>query len=104
MKQTKKKTIETETVVDVLCDLCGESTKTMVDCDPFSYGTLSFVGGYGSEHDTEQIHMELCEACVYTIVRLRKNGVNISIKHPSTECFEAAFENALSKHLNQKRQ
>jgi hypothetical protein len=79
MKKTKVVKIESDVVIDVICDLCGESTKTLNSVEPFSYGTLSFDGGFGSEHDGERVQLDLCEACVFTIVRLRKSGVYISI-------------------------
>lgn len=105
MKKIEKKKIESDVVVDVLCDLCGESTKTLTDCDPFSYGTLNFHGGFGSNHDMERVQMELCEACVFTIVRLRRSGVYISMDGfnvPEGEPSDDTLENILLKSFNKK--
>lgn len=102
MKKIEKKKIESDVVVDVLCDLCGESTKTLADCDPFSYGTLNFIGGYGGNHDMERVQLELCEACVFTIVRLRRSGVYISVDGNVPECepSDDTLENILLKSFN----
>ena len=102
MKRIEKQKIESEVVVDVICDLCGDSTKIPGGCEQFSYGTLNFSGCYGSEHDCETVRMELCEACLFTIVRLRRSGVYISdgfhilVGEPP----EDTLENILSKHLS----
>ena len=104
MKTTQKQTIESNVVADVICDLCGDSTKLSGipnGCEEFSYGTLNFSGCYGSEHDLETVKMELCEACLFTIVRLRRSGVYISdgFHIPAGELPEDTLENILSKSL-----
>lgn len=104
MKKTQKRAIESDVVVDVICDLCGDSTKISgisSGCEEFSYGTLNFSGCYGSDHDLETVKMELCEACLFTIVRLRRSGVYISDgSHvPVGELPEDTLENILSKSL-----
>lgn len=104
MKKTQKRAIESDVVVDVICDLCGDSTKITgisSGCEEFSYGTLNFSGCYGSEHDCETVRMELCEACLFTIVRLRRSGVYISdgFQVDVVEPPEDMLENILSKSL-----
>lgn len=105
MQKIEKQKIESDIVVDVICDLCGESTKTFNNCDPFSYGTLSFSGGYGSDsHDNERVQMDLCEVCVFTIVRLRRSGVYIStdgFNVPAGEPSDDTLENIFSKSFRQ---
>lgn len=104
MKKIEKQKIESDVVVDVICDLCGDSTKLSgipSGCEEFSYGTLNFSGCYGSEHDCETVRMELCEACLFTIVRLCRSGVYISdgFHVAAGEPPEDTLENILSKSL-----
>lgn len=52
-----------ESVVDVLCDVCGRSTIT--EGGP-EYGTLEAHWGFGSaKHDGERYRVDLCEACFF---------------------------------------
>ena len=46
-----KEIVPTEQVVDILCDVCGRSTKTNFGTN--QYGSLSADFGYGSRHDGE---------------------------------------------------
>ena len=63
-----KAIVPTEQVVDVICDVCGDSTtKTMAQ----EYGTLSAHWGYGSvRHDGERYEVHLCEDCFFETSRL----------------------------------
>lgn len=78
MKKTEKVLRMAETLVEVTCDLCGRSTRIEgleEWAAPFSYGTLTFSGGWGSTHDFEKVHMELCETCLFDIVKRRVSGI-----------------------------
>ena len=75
-----KAIVPTEQVVDVICDVCGDSTtKTMAQ----EYGTLSAHWGYGSvRHDGERYEVHLCEDCFFeTLASLRQS-------HRSQNMFE----------------
>ncbi|MGU5640202.1 hypothetical protein [Aeromonas caviae] len=63
----------TEQVVDVLCDICGDSTTRYEDIH--EYATLAATWGYGStKHDGEQYQLHLCEACFFeTLALLRQS-------------------------------
>lgn len=59
-------------VVDVRCDVCGDSTTT--SSPKREYGTLHAHWGYGSaQHDGEQYEIHLCEDCFFeTLANLRQ--------------------------------
>lgn len=82
MKTKVVKKIDTEVISDVTCDLCGKSTR-ILDEDfasyPFSHGSLTFVGGYGSGHDMTRIELDLCESCLFEIVNRRISGHYVQI-------------------------
>ncbi|WP_323902048.1 hypothetical protein [Aeromonas caviae] len=66
-----KEIVPTEQVVDILCDVCGRSTKTDVGANEF--GTLSADFGYGSHHDGERYQVHLCEMCFFgTLATMRE--------------------------------
>ena len=52
---------QTESVSDVLCDVCGDSTR--VEGYGLQFGTLRASWGYGSAHDGERYEVHLCEPC-----------------------------------------
>ncbi|QWL62058.1 hypothetical protein HQ399_07255 [Aeromonas jandaei] len=58
-----KEIVPTEQVVDILCDVCGRSTKTNFGTN--QYGSLSADFGYGSRHDGERYQVHLCEMCFF---------------------------------------
>src|SRR5690606_6978757 len=59
-------------VTDVRCDVCGESTAGLHG--GFEYGTLQAHWGYGSKHDGERYHVDLCEACFFGVLSgLKRN-------------------------------
>ncbi|EKP0278567.1 hypothetical protein JGK46_002435 [Aeromonas bestiarum] len=62
----------TKQVVDILCDVCGCSTRT--SCGTQEYGTLEANWGYSSvHHHGERYQMYLCENCFFqTLVNLRQ--------------------------------
>lgn len=53
---------QVDVVVDVCCDICGQSTRT--ESGP-QFGELSAAWGYGSPHDGERYHVDLCEQCFF---------------------------------------
>lgn len=62
---------QTESVSDVLCDVCGESMR--VEGYGLQFGTLRVSWGYGSTHDGERYEVHLCEGCFFrTISGLRR--------------------------------
>lgn len=62
---------QTESVSDVLCDVCGDSTR--VEGYGVQFGTLRASWGYGSAHDGERYEVCLCEPCFFrTISGLRR--------------------------------
>lgn len=64
-----------ETVVDIVCDVCGQSTR--VDGFGLQFGTLQAHWGYGSKHDGERYEVHLCEMCFFgTLSHLRERSVN----------------------------
>ncbi|MBA1261990.1 hypothetical protein [Stutzerimonas stutzeri] len=48
---------QTESIHDVLCDVCGESTR--VEGYGLQFGTLHASWGYGSTHDGERYEVHL---------------------------------------------
>ncbi|NWL78023.1 hypothetical protein DM872_14300 [Pseudomonas taiwanensis] len=60
-----------ESVSDVLCDVCGASTR--VEGYGLQFGTLRASWGYGSAHDGERYEVHLCEPCFFqTLAYLRR--------------------------------
>lgn len=53
---------QTESVSDVLCDVCGNSTRVE---GAAQFGTLCGSWGYGSAHDGECYVVHLCEPCFF---------------------------------------
>lgn len=47
-----------EVIVDVLCDVCSESTA-------LAFGSLNARWGYGSIHDGKRYEVQLCESCFF---------------------------------------
>ena len=69
MKITTKE--QAESVSDVLCDVCGDSTR--VEGYGLQFGTLRASWGYGSAHDGERYEVHLCEPCFFrTLLGLRR--------------------------------
>ncbi len=62
---------QTESISDVLCDVCGDSTR--IEGYGLQFGTLRASWGYGSTHDGERYEVHLCEPCFFrTISGLRR--------------------------------
>lgn len=60
-----------ETVVDITCDVCLQSTS--VEGYGQQFGTLQARWGYGSKHDGERYEVHLCELCFFrTLSALRR--------------------------------
>lgn len=61
----------TDTVIDITCDVCCQSTRVKDYGQQF--GTLQAHWGYGSEHDGERYEVHLCELCFFrTLSALRR--------------------------------
>ncbi|MBL0655700.1 hypothetical protein JD524_13870 [Aeromonas caviae] len=72
-----KAVVPTEQVVDVRCDVCGESSKK---AEQMNYATLSANWGYGSRHDGERYHVDLCESCFFeALANLRQSYRQINM-------------------------
>ncbi len=50
----------TRKIVDITCNICGESCNTFCD---FEYSHIEANWGYGSRRDREEWTAELCEDC-----------------------------------------
>lgn len=78
MRIVEKIQTEVEVIKEILCDLCGNNTRVLRDkgfgIDQFSFATISFDGGYGSQHDMSHIRMEICEHCLFEMVNKRISG------------------------------
>lgn len=65
------------TVKDVICDMCGESTR--VAAGELQFGTMHAFWGQGSSHRGEEYELHLCENCFFvqksTMQRTRWIGV-----------------------------
>jgi len=60
-----------ETVVDIICDVCHQSTR--VEGYGQQFGTLQAQWGDGSKHDGERYEVHLCELCFFrTLSALRR--------------------------------
>ncbi|MBF38328.1 hypothetical protein [Idiomarina sp. UBA4520] len=66
----KKARRTTEVVVDIMCDICGQSVvpefqkKNLDRLDEFSsFARLTADFGYGSKHDGEVSSFDFCEDC-----------------------------------------
>lgn len=55
-----------ETVADISCDVCGQSTR--VEGYGLQYGTLQAHWGYGARHDGERYEVHLCETCFFGVL------------------------------------
>lgn len=72
-----KAVVPTEQVVDVRCDVCGESSKK---AEQMNYATLSANWGYGSRHDGERYQVDLCESCFFeALANLRQSHRQINM-------------------------
>jgi hypothetical protein len=63
--------IEKEDVVDIICDICGKSTKT--EFSDYEYAELSATWGYSSSKDGEYHEVCLCEKCYDRVIAYIKS-------------------------------
>lgn len=79
----KKVTKEILDIVDVECDLCGKSCKTGPHPeDNLSYGTLKFLGCYGSTMDGLRLEFHICDNCVYEMIqKAQKQGNKLKMSN-----------------------
>lgn len=71
-----KKHLETKTVesvADILCDLCGISTRAGDEefFSAFEYATMKFSGGYCSNYDGLKFELQICQECAVGIFKKR---------------------------------
>jgi len=52
---------EKEDLIDIVCDICGKSTKT--EFNDYEYAELSARWGYSSSKDEEYHEVCMCEKC-----------------------------------------
>lgn len=79
-----------ETVVDVLCDVCGRSTR--VQGYGLQFGTLQARWGYGAQHDGERYEVHLCEGCFFaTLSHLRRERQVNTMFDEQPELAEGTF-------------
>jgi hypothetical protein len=76
--------VQTESVSDVLCDVCGDSTR--VEGYGLQFGALRASWGFGSAHDGERYEVHLCEPCFFrTISGLRRERMVTSCSATRTK-------------------
>lgn len=63
MNIIERKTIETDVVIDIQCDICGASCCRNKEGDIYEYATLRANWGYLSNKDCECWSVDMCEAC-----------------------------------------
>ena len=62
---------QSESVRDVLCDVCHASTR--IEGYGLQFATLCASWGFGSAHDGERYEIHLCEACFFmTLAGLKR--------------------------------
>ena len=71
--------VEKEDLIDVVCDICGISTKT--ELGDYEYAELSARWGYPSSKDGQYHEVCLCERCYDQIISYIKSiGGNVMVK------------------------
>jgi hypothetical protein len=80
MKKIEK--VPTDTVVDVLCDVCGKSTRNPDStCQNTEFATLFAKWGYDSRKDLQAHECHMCESCYDKVVEFIKSiGGTVNIK------------------------
>lgn len=58
------------TVTDVVCDMCGVSTR--IEGGELQFGTMHAKWGEGSAHSGEEYELHLCEGCFFVQVASMK--------------------------------
>jgi hypothetical protein len=73
-KQTEIQSVEV--ICDILCDLCGETTKCADNelLSGFEYATLKFSGGFCSDFDGLRFELQICQHCAVNIFKNRKKA------------------------------
>ena len=65
--KTEIKLIETEEVIDIICDMCGKSC-AVHNTDDLEFSRLSAEWGYNSSQDGETLEKYFCEDCTEKIL------------------------------------
>lgn len=63
-----KESRSTPVVVEVICDVCGQTTTKDREHGIHEYATLSANWGYHSNRDDERYHYQLCETCFFKLL------------------------------------
>ncbi len=61
MFKVERKRVEVDVGIDVICNVCGEST---VSDGIFEYAVITAEWGYGSNRDGEEWRAHACEGCM----------------------------------------
>ena len=67
MKKEELGMIETKILMDIICDICGESCIDSITMN-YEYLNLFTRWGYGSKHDGEPWAAQVCEKCTLEIL------------------------------------
>ena len=65
------------TVTDVICDMCGDSTRA--EAGELHFGTMHASWGEGASHCGEEYELHLCENCFFVQVSTIKRTRWISV-------------------------
>lgn len=70
----KKGLKQIETVIDVYCDVCGNSCKNLVNgLEEIEFASVTAKWGYTTSHDGQSYHIHLCESCFFqSLANLRE--------------------------------
>ena len=76
MIKKKTQTKPVEVICDILCDLCGKTTKCGNNSllSDFEYATLKFSGGFCSDFDGLRFEIQICQYCSVDIFKKRKKA------------------------------
>ncbi|MFM5557035.1 hypothetical protein [Aeromonas rivipollensis] len=85
-----KAVVPTEQVVEVRCDVCGDSSMMV---EQMNYATLSANWGYGSRHDGERYQVDLCESCFFDVL------ANLRQSHRQINMFADDYEPVDPEHF-----
>jgi len=62
MEKYQKKMVESDVLIDVLCDICGASCKKS-EPEGYEYSNWYVSWGYGSKKDGTRWDVDFCEEC-----------------------------------------
>lgn len=79
----------TQDTADILCDVCGSSTRVAGYGQQF--GTLQALWGYGAKHDGERYRVHLCEPCFFQALAYLKQERRINTMFDDDRPADEAF-------------